>query len=116
LRLYADSDEELSRFVASPSYAFATVLDRYCLDYTAEGKRVRFVPVVLIPREKFPKGMAAGDVIQAIWDALETGEESQSFQGHFMLPDGDEPARLLWPFVIATDRYQADVRRFRRGS
>jgi len=120
LRLYSDDSHELSQLAQDPSLAFALALERYGLDFRAgEGRpRVRFVPVVLIPRNSvdLTPPVTFDRIWAAIASALDVGVPAEETIGNlnFKIPD-EGPIQLLWPFVLEMRRYVSDVRSRRRG-
>jgi hypothetical protein len=94
--------EDLAR---DPARAFATLLQSSGVDYTAGRRRVRFVPVVMLPHANTPREAA---------DALDFEQRDR--------PDGDRwfmgqmggaeegGAKVAWPFVIDAIKYAAALR------
>jgi hypothetical protein len=115
LRLYSDAPEELPELAHDPSRTFAVVLDRYGLDYlVSEGQHTRFVPVVLIPRDKLDltPPIPANRIFPEIAAALGLAEfapQDVLLSFDVNIPT-DGPVQILWPFVLDLHRYVSDVR------
>jgi hypothetical protein len=100
-----EEDADLrTEFTSDPARAFEALLDKYGLDYLADGNLVRFVPVTTIA---LPSNAISPDVL---FEALGLGEQD-NFGVHVTL-ELVEPgtARLTWPFVLATNRYESAER------
>lgn len=117
-RLYGESTDELHRLLNRPTLAFATLLARYGIDYTAGDRRVRFVPVVVIPPERMPSVRTPEAVTKAVYDVLQPPVDQGDFMFNGSIKITDDPAegtRLVLPFLIGADAYVAGIRGYRRA-
>lgn len=111
-RLYADGDE--ARVVEDPSQAFAWLLIRYGVDFTNEGRRVRFLPAIVVDANP-PRNM--GEFEEVIATALPwilPGDEGELFASIRAMVRSTGQTVIAWPFAILIDRYKAEVRPRRR--
>jgi hypothetical protein len=102
-RLYGDEGEvrDLARDARASFQAF---LERYAIPFPSEGRRVFFLPVMTVPIVggvmDMSKAFGVSPTPDQKWIVIAT------FRG---LGSGGS-ATAMWPFVIDTARYEADVK------
>ncbi len=111
-RLDPDEDERAT-LAADPSRAFAWFLERFGGDFMSRGRRVRFLPAVVISGQ--PRNM--GEYTQMLGEAIAPLKPDRGESAIVAFHSKAESGRVLvaWPFIVIEDVYTEEVRRRRGG-
>ena len=105
-RIYPDADETAADLANDAGRTFQAFLERLCIDYEVEGQKLRFVPVVTVPRPDNPhEGIAA-----ALGLSMGQREGGKRWSVNAQVRDNrDGTITLHWPFAFDHDDYVAYV-------
>lgn len=99
-RLYGEADA-VREWSLDSKAAFLEFLNRYCLPFEHEGKRVLFLPILTVPDPGDPFGLPKALGIET--------SESLIVSTSARRNSADKTLSLAWPFVVSKDRYLADI-------